>query len=428
LVPASRLLLLQAERPHHNPEYDDHCPLPCPEALVSEPQLPLGICDDLRRTLAETGPAAAADLLIDSLRAAGSYDALFYALLLRARHRLGADPIPTRPADELPQSLHGPYEEAIRDAARTVGRLLIEAGEIPRAWNYFRLIGEPGPIRDALDAVTLGEDDDHFPLVEIALHHGVHPRKGFDLVLERQGICNAITVFGGFEAALAPDVRAYCARRLVESLHGQLRERLRFELLQREGKEPPADAALPQLWAGRDWLFGEDSYLVDVSHLASVVQSAALLPPGDPALRQAIDLADYGARLSPKMRFPGEPPFEDLYADHAAYLRVLAGENVEAGLEHFRAKADAADSEAVGTRPAEVYVNLLLHAGRLADAAAAARKLLAKADERALSCPGPLELTRRQGDYAAFAAVARERGDAVHFLAGLLAAKPTRTA
>jgi hypothetical protein len=56
-----------------------------------------------------------------------------------------------------------------------------------------------------------------------------------------------------------------------------------------------------------------------------------------------------------------------------------------------------------------------------AAATAAARELLAKADERSLSCPGPLELTRRQGDYAAFAEVARARGDAVHFLAGLLA-------
>jgi hypothetical protein len=43
------------------------------------------------------------------------------------------------------------------------------------------------------------------------------------------------------------------------------------------------------------------------------------------------------------------------------------------------------------------------------------------ADERSLGCPGPLELTRREGDYAAFAEVARSRGDAVHFLAGLVA-------
>jgi hypothetical protein len=60
--------------------------------------------------------------------------------------------------------------------------------------------------------------------------------------------------------------------------------------------------------------------------------------------------------------------------------------------------------------------------------AAAAHKLLAWADERSLGCPEPLELTRRQGDYAAFAEVARARGDAVHFLAGLLAASSAKVA
>jgi hypothetical protein len=351
--------------------------------------LPDGVFDELRRALAADGPTAAADRLVETLRTAGNYEALFYALLLRTRLRLGADPIPTRPADELPPELHTPYEEAIRDA---------------------------------LDAVRLHVDDEVFPLIEIALHHGVHPRKGFDLVLDRQGICNAITLFSGFEAALAPDVRAYCVRRLVESLHDQLRERLIAEVRQHDNVEPATEATVPQLIDGRDWLFGDDAYLVDVSHLGAVVQSAVYLPPGDAGLAKAIELCDYGAKLSPKMRFPGEPPFEDLYADHAAYLRILAGEYVETGLEHFRTKAGSADPEQTGTRPAEVYVNLLLLTGHPAEATAAARELLVDVEERSLGCPGPLELARRQGDFTAFADVARRRGDAVHFLAGLLAA------
>src|SRR5205807_8149950 len=192
----------------------------------------------------------------------------------------------------------------------------LDAADIPHAWNYYRLIGESGPVRDALDAARPDEDEEFFPLVEIALHHGVHPKKGFDLVLERQGICNAITLFNGFEAALAPDVRAYCARGLVEALREQLRERLVAEVRQHDGAEPPSDASVSQLIADRDWLFGEDAYLIDVSHLGAVVQAAANLPPGDVGLRKAIEVCDYGAKLSPKMRFPGEPPFEDLYADH----------------------------------------------------------------------------------------------------------------
>jgi hypothetical protein len=388
---------------------------------MPDDRLPAELFDQLQRTLTEGGPEAAADRLIETLRAAGQYDALFYAILLRSRLRLGADPIPTRPADELPESLHAPYEEAIRDASRTVGRLFLDAADIPRAWNYFRLIGESGPVRDALDAAKPGEHDDFMPLVEIALHHGVHPCKGFDMVLDCQGICSAITLFHGFEAALTPNVRVHCARRLVESLHEQLRERLVAEIRQHDGIEPPADATMTQLLRGRDWLVGEDAYLIDVSHLGAVVQAAVYLPPGDPTLRIAIELCEYGANLSPKMQYLGEPPFESIYADHRKYLRVLTGQDVDAALEHFCAKAESVDMEKYGTRPAEVYVNLLLNAGRPAEAAAAARRLLATADERALTCPGPLELMRRQGDFTAFAEIARTRGDAVHFLAGLLA-------
>src|SRR5262245_8601904 len=306
--------------------------------------LPAAVFDDLRRALADAGPEAAAERLITALTDAGQYDTLFYALLLRAKHRLGADPIPTRPAQELPEALHGPYEEAIREAARAVGQLHLDAGNIPRAWNYFRLIGEPQPVRDAFDRLELEEDQEVYPLVEIAFHHGVHPRKGFDLVLDRQGVCSAITMLSSFEAGLAPDLRAHCVHRLVHALHEQLLERLRAEVVRAEGPAAAA-AGLAELMAGRDWLFGEDYYHIDISHLGSVVQLSAHLPPGDPALRQAIELCDYGARLSPKLRFPGDPQFEDLYRDHGSYLRVLAGEAVEAGLAHFRAKAAAMDPE-----------------------------------------------------------------------------------
>ena len=93
---------------------------------------------------------------------------------------------------------------------------------------------------------------------------------------------------------------------------------------------------------------------------------------------------------------------------------------MELGLAHFHDKADVMDPEPRGSLPAEVYVNLLVLCGREADALAAARAYLSEKDERQLSCPGPLELSRRCGDFATFVEVARTREDAVHFLAGLL--------
>jgi hypothetical protein len=159
-----------------------------------------------------------------------------------------------------------------------------------------------------------------------------------------------------------------------------------------------------------------------VSHLGAVVQMSTYLPPGE-ELGMARELCAYGRRLSPRFRQPGDPPFEDLYADHDVYLAALAGDDAEAALDHFRAKAADADPEEAGTRPAEVLVNLLLRVGQPAEALAVARRHLAGVDPQQLVCPGIPELCQRADDYQALADVARAQSDPVHFLAGLLAGR-----
>ena len=51
-----------------------------------------------------------------------------------------------------------------------------------------------------------------------------------------------------------------------------------------------------------------------------------------------------------------------------------------------------------------------------------ARRFLAGVDNRRLTCPGIVELCQKTGDYRALAEVARQQDNAVHFLAGLIAA------
>src|SRR6185295_8613427 len=99
--------------------------------------------DELERTLAAEGAEPAIDRLCSRLREDKDYTSLFYALLLKERHALGVSPIPTGPSTELPEAVHGRYEDAIRDAARHVGGLHLEGGDMPQAWAYFRMIGEP---------------------------------------------------------------------------------------------------------------------------------------------------------------------------------------------------------------------------------------------------------------------------------------------
>jgi hypothetical protein len=299
--------------------------------------------------------------------------------------------------------------------------MYLDAGDIPAAWNYFRLINDPEPVRAALDSVKLDDNAETYPIVDIAFHQSVHPRRGFDIVLDRQGICSAITLVSSFEAALAPDLRIYCVGRLVRALHDQLHERLRAIIADSEGTTPLADLPLDRLTDGRDWLFEGEAWHIDQSHLNSVVQLSAHLPRGA-ELDLARALCRYGTKLPAHLRGAGDAPFEDVYRDYGRYLQVVAGEDVDAALEHFHKQAQSADPERT-TAPAEALVNLLLACGREDEALAAARRYLIRADERQLRCPGPQELSRKLGRYDAFADVARLRGDAVQFLAGLLAQK-----
>jgi hypothetical protein len=382
--------------------------------------------DELERTFKTEGPGPALERLAARLREQKDYGSLFYAMLMQKRHQLGVSPIPTGPASELPAEVHSPYEETIRSAGQAVGNLYLQDGNIPQAWAYFRMLNEPDPVRVALDKLQPGEEEDLQPLVQIAFYEGVHPRKGFNWILTRYGLCNAITTLSSQEMPHPPEDKQYCLQQLVRALYEELRVRLAAEVERREGKPPPeasASAGTPgvirKLMQGRDWLFEDDFYHIDVSHLSSVVQMSVHLTKC-PEMDLARELCGYGMRLSGRFVQAGDPPFENVYKGHDMYLAVLSGEGVEEGLAYFYGEAERASPEQVGTYPAEVLVNLLLRLDRAREALAVARKYLAAGDGRRLTCPSITELCQRVNDYQTLAEVAREQNDPVHFMAGLL--------
>jgi hypothetical protein len=273
---------------------------------------------------------------------------------------------------------------------------------------------------EALERHDPAEGDDIQPLVQIAFYEGVHPRRGFEWILTRFGICNAITTMSSQgELGQQLEVRVHCIRQLVRALYQELRERLAADIERREGQAPP-ETTVRGLMARREDLFADEFAHIDTSHLNAVVQMSTALEQGE-ELGLARELCEYGKRLSSRLRYPGDPPFEDTYRDYGVYLAILAGEDVEGGLEHFRTKAAEADPETVGTYPAEVLVNLLLHLQRPREALEVARRYLARVDNRRLTCPGISELCQRVQDYRTLAEVAREQGDPVHYVAGLIA-------
>src|SRR4029079_16689213 len=148
------------------------------------------------------------------------------------------------------------------------------------------------------DKIQLGDEQDNQPLIDIAFHQGVHPKKGFDWLLQRYGICSAITTMGGGELPFSPEIKGHCIKQLIRTLHQELIIRLKAEI-QRQQNFEPTGTTVKELIAGRDFLFADDAYYIDMSHLSAVVQMAIQLE-NCPELQLARDLCAYGQKLSPR--------------------------------------------------------------------------------------------------------------------------------
>ena len=379
------------------------------------------IFTELEQTLETEGPDRALERLCVELRQRRDYHGLFYGLLLRRWVALGLPPVQLGNEDRLAPAQREAYLSAFREAARTVGQLCLDEGDVIGAWPFFRSIGERAPIAAAIERATADDSERTSQLIEIALHEGANPRKGFELLLERYGICSAITTLSQ-ELPISSADREACVRRLVRALYNELRGRLADEIARREGTAPPPEATVGQMVQGRAWLAEEDTYLIDVSHLGSVVQFSLGLPPC-PELQLAIELCEFGAKLPARFQPSADVPFENQYEDFRIYLRTLAGEEVAEGIAHFRAKAETVRPEEAGTLPGEVLVSLLHRLGRHREAVQAYARYLAQADTRRLSCPSLVELCELVGDYQPLVDVAMRRGDLLNYTAGLLQAR-----
>lgn len=88
--------------------------------------------DQLQTKLRSEGPSASIEYLCQHLRDSGEYNSLFYALLMKKRLELGAVPIPTGPASDLPAAVHAEYEDAIRSSAPKSAACTSRRASFPR--------------------------------------------------------------------------------------------------------------------------------------------------------------------------------------------------------------------------------------------------------------------------------------------------------
>jgi hypothetical protein len=370
------------------------------------------------QALQHGSPGAAFEQLAERFRLEKDYRSLFDARLMQARLELGLPLVSTARIADVPQPHQDAYQQRYVQAAREVGELLLADGNIPRAWPYFRATGDTGPIVQALDAFGApGADtpESHEALaatIHIAFQERVHPRKGFELILEHYGLCRAITMFSGYPDASG---RHDSARLLVRTLHGQLVDNLQHAIAAVEGSAPQS-RSVSSLIEGRPWLFANNAQHTDSSHIVPVLKFSAELDDAD-TLRLAVDIADYATHLAPMFHYADDPPFENTYTDHGIYLRALAGEDVDRAVAHFEQKAASADPDRDGTRPAQVLVELLIRLSRYDDAIHAFRRYLSDVEPEELSCPSLPRLCQMAGDFEQLKTVAKQQRDPLSYLA-----------
>ena len=378
----------------------------------------MDVFDQVRDALSSGDVEAGFGLAIERFRAEGSYPMIFEARLMQKRHSLGMPLIQTEPWNDLGPDAQTAYEQATVKAAREVGELFLNDGDIGRAWPYFRAIGEKDKVRAAIQACNDDEAGEALDgVIEVAYHEQVNPQKGFELILKHYGTCRAITNFSQYPVE---EGRADCAQHLAENVHSELLGNIKYAVAQKEGEAPVGDD-MAAIVNGRDWLFEGNAYYLDTSHVSSLVQMAQSIETKE-TLALLLGLAEYGRRLGEMYQFPGNPPFEDVFGDYSMYIRTVLEIDVEDGLDHFRQKIETCDPNIAGTTPAQVLVNLLVRLDRPSEAADVAVEHLSNADPQFLTCPNALQLCQMAEDYSRLADVARERRDLLSFAAATMQA------
>src|SRR5438067_2128323 len=194
--------------------------------------------DHLQSTLASRGPDAALDEAAAVLRHQKKFHELFEVLKIRLRRQLGLPLLAGEATDGLTDQQRTKLEDGLIGACREIGAALVAEGKIREGWMYLRPVGDKAQAAKLLAEIE-ATDDNHEDLIEICLHEGIDIGRGYGLVLERFGTCNAITTF---DSSLARRPRAEqipAARLLLRRIHDDLVASVKADIARQEG-QPPA--------------------------------------------------------------------------------------------------------------------------------------------------------------------------------------------
>lgn len=373
--------------------------------------------DQLQSALASGGAEAALLQAADVLRREKKYHELFEVLKMQLRQKLGLPILAGEATDGLSEEQRTKLEDGLIVSCREVGTALLAQGQIREGWMYLRPVGDRAEAARLLGGIEANEEN-YEDLIDVCLHEGVDIGRGYGLVLERFGTCNAITQYDSSIVRRPRSEQAPAAQRLLAQVHADLVASVQADIARQEGMHPQGKT-LRELLADRDWLFQENAYHLDTTHLAATVRIARVLT--DPAdLRRALDLTEYGRRLSQQFQYQGDEPFAETYPANALYFSALLGEQVQEAVDYFRTKAELLDSQYHGYGAIETYVDLLNRLGRHGEALTAAVKYGVGSIQPLGNAPPLVELARKSGEFAPVLAHCREKQDLLGFTAALV--------
>ncbi len=332
--------------------------------------------------------SAAPDSVLDAveraLLAQKDYHRLFDAKLIRVRNGLGLSITQPTSLKEIPAEHEKAFREAYTKAARETGQLFLDGGQLADAWAYFRTIQETEPVRQAIAkqvAEVSAEPGPHLDeLLNLALYEGAHVVEGLKLLLKTHGVCNTVTAMGQLLAQMTADERRQAAAVMVRTIYSDLQHNVRRDVEKRQPTLKP-DLSLGELVRGREFLFSEGAYHIDVSHLHSIVSFARHLQRTDPELKLAIELCQYGAQLAEQLRYPGDVPFDDYYVANEWFLKAVAGVQVEESLQYFIDRLNQEPEDADKRMIAFVLVDLGQRVDRVNIALEAAARYISRLED-----------------------------------------------
>ncbi|MDA1229604.1 MAG: hypothetical protein O2856_02410 [Planctomycetota bacterium] len=303
---------------------------------------------------ASNGIGAILDAVETTLIHQGDFHRLFDARLMRVRHQLGLPIAQPTSLRDIPEEHEAAFRREYTIAAREIGQRFQDAGQLADAWAYFRTINETDSVRAEIANKVARMPQESGPeldeLLNLALYEGAHVVEGLKLLLKTHGTCNTVTAMSQVLPQMTQDERREAAVVMVRNIYTDLQANVRREVERRLPTLKPS-ASLRELITGREFLFAEGGYHIDVSHLHSTVSFARHLNRDCPELQMAIELSDYGAQLAEQLRYPGDVPFDDYYVANRHFLNALAGVDVDESLQYFidrlRSEPDAPDQRMI---------------------------------------------------------------------------------